>query len=87
MEGKLPFELTWFQFRLKIAFVLTINRAKEQSFRKCGILLPKTVWTHGQVYVAFLTVGTLTTILYGQSSHISKIAREDWSLGRNISKI
>ena len=48
-----PFELTRLQFPLKIAFALTINRAQGQSAQKCGILLPKNVWIHGQVYVAF----------------------------------
>ena len=42
-----PFELTRLQFPLKIAFALTINRVQGQSAQKCGILLPKNVWTHG----------------------------------------
>ena len=39
------------------AFALTINRAQGQSAKKCGILLPKNVWTHGQIYVAFSRCG------------------------------
>ena len=47
-EGRnFPFELTRLQFPLKIAFALTINRVQGQSAQKCGILLPKNVWTHG----------------------------------------
>ena len=52
-----PFELTRLQFPLKIAFALTINRAQGQSAKKCGVLLPKNVWTHGQIYVAFSRCG------------------------------
>lgn len=52
-----PFELTRLQFPLKIAFALTINRAQGQSAKKCGVLLPKNVWTHGQIYVAFSKCG------------------------------
>ena len=52
-----PFELTRLQFPLKVAFALTINRAQGQSAAKCGILLPKNVWTHGQIYVAFSRCG------------------------------
>ena len=52
-----PFELTRLQFPIKIAFALTINRAQGQSVQKCGILLPKNVWTHGQIYVAFSRSG------------------------------
>ena len=52
-----PFELTRLQFSLKIAFALTINRAQGQSAQKCGILLPRNIWTHGQIYVAFSRCG------------------------------
>ena len=52
-----PFELTRLQFPIKIAFALTINRAQGQSVTTCGILLPKNVWTHGQIYVAFSRCG------------------------------
>ena len=47
------FGITRLQFPLKFAFALTINRAQGQSAVKCGILLPKNVWTHGQIYVVF----------------------------------
>jgi ATP-dependent DNA helicase PIF1 len=52
-----PFELTRLQFPIKIAFALTINRAQGQSAKRCGILLPKNIWTHGQIYVAFSRCG------------------------------
>ena len=53
MSDKFAFELTRLQFPIKIAFALTMNRAQGQSAEKCGILLPKHVWAHGQIYVAF----------------------------------
>ena len=53
----LPFELKRLQFPVKPAFALTINRAQGQSFDKCGVLLPRSVWTHGQIYVAFSRCG------------------------------
>ena len=43
-------------------FALTINRGQGQSALKCGILLPKNVWTHGQVYVAFSRCGNPNNI-------------------------
>ena len=52
-----PFGMCRLQFPLKVAFALTINRAQGQSASKCGILLPKNVWTHGQIYVAFSRCG------------------------------
>jgi len=57
-----PFELTRLQFPIKIAFALTINRAQGQSVTICGILLPKNVWTHGQIYVAFSRTGNPNNI-------------------------
>jgi len=57
-----PFELTRLQFPIKIAFALTINRAQGQSVATCGILLPKNVWTHGQIYVAFSRTGNPNNI-------------------------
>ena len=52
-----PSELCRLQFPIKVAFALTINRAQGQSAKKCGILLPKNVWTHGQICVAFSRCG------------------------------
>ncbi|EJK73532.1 hypothetical protein THAOC_04838, partial [Thalassiosira oceanica] len=56
-DRDMPFTLTRLQFPVKLAFCLTINRAQGQSVDKCGILLPKNVWTHGQIYVAFSRCG------------------------------
>ena len=55
---------------MKIAFALTINRDLGQSAQKCGILLPKNVWTHGQVYVAFSCCGNPHNIfVWAEQSH------------------
>ena len=40
------------QFPVKLAYVMTFQRAQGQSLDKCGILLNRSVWTHGQLYVA-----------------------------------
>jgi hypothetical protein len=42
----LAFEMNRLQFPVKVAFAMTFNRAQGQSLRKCGILLPTSVWTH-----------------------------------------
>ena len=68
-----PFELTRLQFPLKIAFALTINRAQGQSAKKCGVLLPKNVWTHGQIYVAFSRCGNPECIfVWAEQSQFEK---------------
>ena len=79
--------LTQLQFPLKIAFTLTINRAHRQSAPKCGILLPKNVWTHGQVYVAFSQCGNPHNIfVWAEQSHFKDLQgkKRAWE---NISKM
>ena len=57
-----PCTISRLQFPIKIAYCLTINRAQGQSASTCGILLPKDVWTHGQIYVAFSRCGNPNNI-------------------------
>ena len=57
-----PCTISRLQFPIKIAYCLTINRAQRQLASKCGILLPKDVWTHGQIYVAFSRCGNSNNI-------------------------
>ena len=58
------FGLTGNQFLLKVTFALIMDsaQAQGQSAAKCGILLPKSVWTHGQMYVAFSRCGNPNNI-------------------------
>ena len=53
----MPMSMTRLQFPIKLAFAVTFHRAQGQSVEHCGILLPKDVWTHGQIYVAFSRCG------------------------------
>ena len=66
------FEPTWLQFPIKIAFALTINQAQEQSASNCGIPLPRNVWTHGQIYVAFSRYGNPNNVyVWTEQSHFT----------------
>ena len=74
-----PFELTRLQFPLKVAFALTINRAQGQSAKKGGILLPKNVWTHGQIYVAFSQCGNPRNIhVWAEQSQFGEYNLDPW---------
>jgi ATP-dependent exoDNAse (exonuclease V) alpha subunit len=50
---RMPFTLRRRQFPLQPAFAMTINKAQGQTLQTVGVYLPKPVFCHGQVYVAF----------------------------------
>ena len=39
---------------------MTINKSQGQTFERLGLLLPQPVFSHGQLYVAFSRVRSLT---------------------------
>ena len=41
---------------------MTINKSQGQTFDRLGLLLPQPVFSHGQLYVAFSRVRSLTSI-------------------------
>lgn len=51
-ESTLPFRLIRKQMPLQICYSMTINKAQGQSLERVGLYLPKSVFTHGQFYVA-----------------------------------
>ena len=51
-NDEFPFIMRCVQFPVKLAYVMTFQRAQGQSLDKCGFFLNRSVWTHGQLYVA-----------------------------------
>ena len=85
----LPFELCRcrLQFSIKLAFALTINRAQGQSVSKCGILLPKNVWTHGQIYVAFSRCGNPNNLhVWAEQSQFKDLFKDKLPEGKVLVK-
>ena len=82
-----PFYLAQLQFPLKIVFAQTINRARGQSAKNVAFCSQRMFGCIFKCMLLSLSMGTPTTFSYGQSIHISKTAREEGSLGRNISKM
>lgn len=57
ITSDMNFEFRRLQFPIKLAFVITINKAQGQSLKIAGINLEKPCFTHGQFYVAVSRVG------------------------------
>ena len=47
----IPFQLCRFQFPLRLAFVMTINKSQGQSLKHVGLDFRSPIFTHGQFYV------------------------------------
>ena len=61
-EANLPFILEGRQFPIRLAFAMTINKSQGQTFDKIGIYLPSPVFSHGQLYVAFLRTRSFAAV-------------------------
>jgi hypothetical protein len=51
-NSDLPFELRRRQFPVRLAFAMTINKSQGQSVKHIGLDLRRSIFTHGQLYVA-----------------------------------
>jgi ATP-dependent DNA helicase PIF1 len=55
---RMPFTLRRQQFPLRPTFAMTINKAHGQTLQTVGVYLPKPVFCHMQLYVAFSWCGS-----------------------------
>ena len=58
----LPVPLRRLQFPVRLAFAMTINKSQGQSVEHVGINLKTSVFSHGQLYVAFSRCTSLLNI-------------------------
>ena len=59
----MPFAFRRYQFPVKLAWSITINKSQGQGFRdRLGVYLPKPVFAHGQLYVALSRAVTAANV-------------------------
>ena len=62
-DGDLPFAFRRYQFPVRLAWFMTINKSQGQEFKqRVGIHLSRPVFAHGQLYVALSRATTADTV-------------------------
>ena len=61
-DTELPFTLKRHQFPIRPCFAMSANKAQGQTLDHVGIYLPDSVFTHGQLYVAFSQVRSSSAV-------------------------
>ena len=56
-ENDFPFIMRRLQWPIRVAYVMTFNKSQGQSIDKYGLMLPQSVFSHGQLYVGFSRCG------------------------------
>ncbi|XP_050889153.1 uncharacterized protein LOC127094356 [Lathyrus oleraceus] len=68
-----PFKMTRRQFPITICYAMTINKSQGQSLDYVGLSLPRSVFSHGQLYVAISRVKSkkgLKILIHDKDNHL-----------------
>ncbi|KAM3237639.1 ATP-dependent DNA helicase PIF1-like [Capsicum chacoense] len=73
-DSRIPFKFQRRQFSMIVSFAMTINKSKGQSLCNVELFLKKSVFTHGQLYVALSRVTSrkrLKILCYNEDEKIT----------------
>ena len=74
MPTEFAFEFKRYQFAVRLAFAMSINKSQGQSLEVCGINLVLPCFSHGQLYVACPRIGKPSALFvfspYGKTKDI-----------------
>ncbi|XP_050878203.1 uncharacterized protein LOC127082025 [Lathyrus oleraceus] len=81
-----PFKMTRRQFPITICYAMTINKSQGRSLDYVGLYLPRSVFSHGQLYVAISRVKSkkgLKILIHDKDNHplnstINVVFKEDF---------
>ena len=83
-EDQCPILFTRTQFRVRLAFSMTINKAQGQTFHKVGLYLPDPPFSHGQLYVAMSRIRTPSSIHIVIDRESSQLPNQPGYYTRNV---
>lgn len=77
-ENSLPFILNRRQFPIALAFAITINKSQGQSFDHVGIFYRRSLFSHGQLYVALSRCRHPNNLFIENASEYNEIQNIVW---------
>ena len=78
-DKALPCKVSRYQFPVRLAHAMTINKSQGQTLNRVGLYLPRPVFSHGQLYVAFSRVRRRSDIkvcVYGENKTLNVVYEE-----------
>jgi ATP-dependent DNA helicase PIF1 len=76
-DTRLPFKWTRVQFTILPAFAMTVNKSQGQSLSRIGIYSPRSLFTHGQLYVMLSRTRTGPAGIYVIDRQINNVVYKD----------
>ena len=83
-DENLPFILERAECPVRLVYSMTINKVRIQTFNEEKIFLPDSVFSNGQLYVAFSKVRRLTDICVKDIPTIKQGVRRGETITKNI---